>query len=359
MSEYPTSPSANPDTGSEISLVQMANVGLRHRWLILGASLSMAFLVLLVAVLQSHSFTASALFMPQTGQEATSRVAGLASQLGVQIPAADAGQSPQFYADLVMSRELLTSAVESEYSLPASAHSDSTRLEGDLVELFGIEGESRGARVGSAVEVLRRRLSVATNPETGVVSLEVTVQRSQLAYQIANRILELVNRFNVDRRQTQASAEREFLEEQVATAEADLRAAEDSLETFLENNRRFESSPALRFRHDRLEQNVALKQQLFTSLSEAYQQARIDEVRNTPVVTVVGRPIVPPRPNSRRLILKVALGLLFGGLAALFVAFGRELVTTARKREPDHYAEFRRLTSETKRDLRRAWERLN
>jgi uncharacterized protein involved in exopolysaccharide biosynthesis len=43
-----------------------------------------------------------------------------------------------------------------------------------------------------------------------------------------------------------------------------------------------------------------------------------------PVITVVERPALPARPDSRRVALKGVLALLLGGLAALALAVARE-----------------------------------
>jgi len=90
-----------------------------------------------------------------------------------------------------------------------------------------------------------------------------------------------------DTRQSQAAAERGFTEERMAEAQEELRAAENELQRFLQNNRQFQNSPELVFQHDRLQRRVAMRQQVYTSLVQSYEQARIDEVPNTPVITVV------------------------------------------------------------------------
>jgi uncharacterized protein involved in exopolysaccharide biosynthesis len=171
-------------------------------------------------------------------------------------------------------------------------------------------------------------------------------------------MVDLVNRFNLERRQSNASQEREFIEGQLSRAESALHAAEDSLRRFLEQNRNYQNSPSLRFRHERLQRRVSLRQQVFSSLSESYQQARIDEVRNTPVITVVQPPELPARPDPRQLLLKGALGLVLGGMLGVFGAFGHEMMTATRQRDPDDYAEFERLKQEARDELARIWKEI-
>ena len=44
------------------------------------------------------------------------------------------------------------------------------------------------------------------------------------------------------------------------------------------------------FGHDRLERQVSVRQELVTAMAQAYEQARVDEVRNAPVITVIDQP---------------------------------------------------------------------
>lgn len=358
VSGHSSSEPSAPRSTDDVSLLRIVNVLLAHRRLMVGLPLALSALVLVVTLVLPRTYTSQASFMPQGDQESVSRLAGLASQFGVDVPNAQSGQSPQFYADLMVSRELLRTAVETRYELGALAEPDSAGPEVDLVEFFKIDRESRELAVTEAIERLREAVRVRTDPETSVVELDVVTEDPVLSQRIANRLLELVNRFNLERRQSQASAERAFVAEQLDRAESRLRAAEDSLERFLERNRGYENSPTLMFEHDRLQRRVTLRQQLYTSLQQSYQQASIEEVRNTPVVTVVDRPATPARPDERRLLFRVFLGLLVGVLFAAFWALGREILRGAREDDPDDFAEYVRLRAEALDELRRLASRV-
>lgn len=340
----------------EVAVLDVVNFILRHRHVFVLTSFAVALLLVGVSLVQPPNYPSTASFTPESGGGQAGRLAGLASQFGVQVPTGEAGQSPQFYANLLTGRELLRETVVTEYeAADDSVGSDTNASGGDLVELFGIEAESRPLAMVGAIEVLRDRVEVSTDPETGIVELSVTTRWPEVSRQVAQRMVELVNQFNLERRQSQASAKREFIETQVARAESALHAAEDSLEQFLQRNRSYQNSPALRFEYDRLQRRVTLHQQIFTSLSESYEQARIDEVRNTPVITVVQPPDLPARPAPRRLVFKGILGLILGGLLGGIWAFGREVLATSQKRDPDDYAEFERLKRETKDEVSGLW----
>jgi uncharacterized protein involved in exopolysaccharide biosynthesis len=227
-----------------------------------------------------------------------------------------------------------------------------------LIEILEIEGDSHALRVERAVERLENQISVSVDSETGVVQLAVTTRWPQLSESVAERIIDLVNHFNLETRRSQASEEREFLSQRLSEAKRELRVAEDSLEAFLENNRRYQDSPPLRFEHDRLQRGVNLHQQLVTSLAQSLEQAKIEEVRNTPVITVVEPAEKPARPDARRLKLQGFLGLVLGTVIGLMWAFGRDIAGSSRQRHPSDFQEFKRLREETLEELRRFPEQL-
>ena len=111
-------------------------------------------------------------------------------------------------------------------------------------------------------------------------------------------MLDLLDSFNLETRQPQAASERRFVEERLGQAKDELLDAEDRLLTFLNQNREFQNSSQLSFEHDRLLREVRLRQDVVTSLTESHEQARIEEVRNTPVITIVQAPELPALPTD-------------------------------------------------------------
>ena len=335
----------------EISLLELVNVLLRHRRKVVGAPVVVAAAVVALTLLSAPTYTSRASFTPQAseGGGQLARLSGVASQFGVDVPAGQAGQSPQFYADLLTSPRILRSTVRTEYSVDE----DGNTVTGDLVEHFEIEAETRELALEKAARTLEEKVSVSADPETGLVELSVATGAPDLSHRIGDRMVELVNQFNLEVRQSQAGAQAEFVGNRLERARRELRAAEDSLERFLERNRSFQNSPTLRFEHQRLQRQVDLKQQVYSSLATRYEEAQINRVRDTPVITVVSPPERPAAPDPRRLPLRGVLGLMLGGMVGVFWAFGAEMGRSAREREQDDYREFRSLRREVRRDLER------
>jgi uncharacterized protein involved in exopolysaccharide biosynthesis len=174
---------------------------------------------------------------------------------------------------------------------------------------------------------------------------------------VAGRVVALINEFNLERRQSQAAAEREFTFRRLEEVRGDLRQAENRFEAFLERNRGFDS-PSLLFEQDRLRRAVSLQQQLFTTLAQAYEQAKIDEVRDTPVITVIEAPETPIRPEPRGTVRKVVLAALGGTLLGLALAFGLDFTRRVEDDGSPEYAEFQKLKRAAVDDLTHPWRPL-
>jgi uncharacterized protein involved in exopolysaccharide biosynthesis len=336
----------------EISLVEIANTILRQWRMVLTVPLVLALVVGLWTLSQDRKYAASASFIPQAAESRSGGGASaLAQQFGVSLGTERPGESPQFYVDLLRSRTLLREAVESEYQVPAE---DGTIRRANLIELFEIE-EDRNVLPPwrRAADRLRDGISTSIARETGLVQLTVSASNPALAEQIAERLLDILNTFNTEVRQSRAQEEGRLIGGRLTEAQAELRAAENALQEFLRQNREFRNSPELTFEHDRLQRQVAMRQEVYTSLLRSQEQARIDAVRDTPLFTVVDHPAGTAEPQGRGTVMRAILAFMIGLMVAVVLAFIREATRRGRDSEDPHYREFQGLARQAWEDLRR------
>ena len=123
-------------------------------------------------------------------------------------------------------------------------------------------------------------------------------------------------------------------------ATAELRIAEDRLESFLKNNRQFSGSPELNFQRDRLERSIALRQEVFTTLTQTLEEARIRQVRDIPVISMVDPPSVPSLPEPRGRGIFVVLGFLIGGFSGALLSLVSEVLGRLRHKRNTEMKEF-------------------
>lgn len=341
-------PGAPPD---EISLLRLGNLLLRYRYVVIRLAVLGALIAVVPPLVLPRSYTATSGFTPQN-RRPQGTLSGLAGQLGLALPLnLDGGHSPAFYADRLLSPQLLRQVVDTRY--PVSSDTGSASV--SLIDLLRAKGKTPALRRDAAVRELRRAVDASVDNKTGIVTLRVTLEDPLLARQVNQRMLNLLDEFNLQNRQSQAAAERRFTEARVAQVRRDLREAEDRLQAFLQRNREYRLSPQLTFEHDRLQREIDLQQEVFTSLAQSYEQARIEEVRDTPLITVVENPTEPVRPDSRRLVLKCLLGLLFGGAVGLLLAVGRGYAVNSSASDGAAASEFSRLRREAASEIARPW----
>ncbi len=346
-----TAPGHNPPgSQEEISLLGLANLLFRHRMVVLGAALFGFTAAVVLTLVAPRVYTAHSSFMPQT-RKAMASISGLAAQIGLALPATEGGQSPAFYSDLLESRAILGDVVTGSFEFTT----DAGPSRGTLVDYYRAKGRTPALRRDAAIRDLADDVTASTVQRTGVVNLSVTVRDPALAVQINQRLLDLLNQFNLRTRQSQAAEERRFTERRMAEVRQDLRTAEDRLQRFLQRNRDFRNSPELTFQADRLEREVDMQQQVFTTLAQAFEQAKIEEVRDTPVITVVQRPEAPARPDRRGLVLRALGGLLMGLVIGAAVAVWKSYAANLRLLPSSEAAEFAVLRRQAKRDLLRPW----
>ncbi|HEX6574651.1 MAG TPA: hypothetical protein VF042_06730, partial [Gemmatimonadaceae bacterium] len=205
------------------------------------------------------------------------------------------------------------------------------------------------------IEALERQVKGQVAPKTGVITLSVTTGNPQLSLQIAQNVLQQVNIFNLTNRQQSAAAERAFAERQVAEKRQELRQAESELENFLESNRLYRQSPQLTLEYNRLQREVDRRNIVYSSLLSAYETARIEEVKDLPVITVIEQPELAIEPNRRGGAKKTLIGLVVGFILGCLLAFARDRMARNREAQTDDFREYTELKREAIGDLTHPW----
>ena len=121
----------------------------------------------------------------------------------------------------------------------------------------------------------------------------------------------------IEMRQVDGGRNRSFLDDRVAVVSGELGKAEEKLKEFRVANRRVDDSPDLLLQQDRLKRDVLMQEQIFLELQRQKEVAKIEEVKNTPVLNVLDSARRPDRPSRPRRVILVAMGFALGLLAAV------------------------------------------
>lgn|GEM_PF-2108954 len=298
---------------------------------VLAYALGGAGLATVAALLIPNQYTSSATFIAQESSSSSlpAGLQGLAATVGL-----DKGNdySPKFYADLLTSRPVLSSAIQHEYRV---SQSDTSRRS-NYLQIEGFDGDRPAAALDAALKQIAKRVSASADVRTNIITLSVRARYPELSRDMADHLLRTLDSLNVGFRREQSRELREFYEDRVIQARRELDSAEVSVRDFLQKNR-VTQDPALQFELQRRQRDADLKRDVYATVVQQYEQARMQEARNVPTLTVLSEPFVPIKKSfpPRRLIvlLGAALGL---GLLIGRITIG-EAMTRFREQEPEKW----------------------
>jgi uncharacterized protein involved in exopolysaccharide biosynthesis len=288
-----------------------------------------------------------------TGALGAGPLAGLATQLGAA-SGADPSESPNFYVELIRSRELLTRLLQSNFRDPRGASpADSARL----IDILRLRGSDPQRRMEKGVKKMSKSIDGSFDILTSMVSLNVSARWPELSSAIANRAIELVSSFNSEQRVSRVRSKRIFLETRVAKARADMDAAENRLRQFNEQNRSWRSAPGLVFEEQHLQREMDRTADLYLTLQRQYENTLLDEVNDAARITVVDAGVTPRKavwPDYGILAVAVPLAGLFLGF---MVAGATAVYSDWRARNPRSSGYLSSTLRRVKGEIRNAFKR--
>lgn len=333
------------------SIFELATVAVRRWRLLVLVPLLCAGVAGAVYLWMGPDYVATSRFVPQNPKAAGAQLTGLAERFGLSLGGGGGETSPEFYVQLLDSPELLQRLVDTRFTFTTADGAGADTLSGTLAELYEIEGDTPLQVRRGVIRRLLEDVTAEVAPETGIVTAQVESPWRGLAVAINARLLELVNEFNVNQRRSLASEEREFVAQRREEARQELLAAEAALQEFVSHNRRFSPTSELMVEQARLQRQVDVKQQVYLTLAQAFEQARIDEVRSTPVITVVESPETYPRRAPGSLPLVAILAAFVGLVAAIGYVIVADLLRVQKAEHPEAYEELKAHVRDAKSGL--------
>jgi uncharacterized protein involved in exopolysaccharide biosynthesis len=292
----------------------------RRRWrLVAACSLAAGMLAAVISLLLPPVYTARTTFTPVASSQGASgglaSLVGLAGQLGLS-SLTGGSIPPEYFAEVLRSRSILEATLRSKFPT-----GDSAAAERPLLDILKVNAPSPGARMEQGALALDGLVLASVDKRTGIIDLRVKSNSPVVAASVANRMVQLLNEFNLDRRQVQSREQRRFTGERTQQAQEELRVAEAALLRFLQSNREYVSSPVLEYQYNRLQREVQVKQEVYLTLTKAYEEARVAEVRDIPVLTIIDPAVPPVLRSSPRRKLNTLLGLFLGGVIGIAAAY--------------------------------------
>lgn len=278
---------------------------------------------------------------------------GLATQLGMGATL-DPSESPNFYIQLMQSRELLTRLLKSRFADPRSS---SPRDSVPLLDLLRIRNKDPQRKLELGIKRMTKDINGNFEPKTNLVWIDVDAEWPQLSAAVANRTIELVTAFNKEQRTSRARTKRVFLEGRVNLARSALEAVEARHRGFFDQNRLWRSSPELMFEEKQLQRDEDQASDLYVSLQRQFESALLDEVNDAALITVVDSAVPPRKAQWPRYWILLAVTLTAGLILGFLVAGGSAILADWRRRNPDSATHLGGSIGRMKREIREAFRR--
>jgi len=330
----PAPPNAPPET-SLLAPSELPVILLGRLRLLIALPLILFAIGLAKITLGAPRYRADSRVRASSSDGGAGRLANIAAQFGFALPTGGGGDPVKLYVEMLGSQQILRQALTSPYAVPRVVGSaDSVR--GTLLDILDITGADSVERLKEGVQRLRNLMEITTNEAAAVIRLRVTTEWPLLSEAVNRRILEVVNEAMSNVRRMQAGGERQFVEGRMVSAQNELLEAEAVVQRFRERNRQYANSPELTTELERLQRRVLLRQQVFSALAQAYEQARIDEVRNTPVLVILDPPEMTATKVGRK--RDAIMWFIVGAVLAVFIAVGQEALHRQRLRNPQWWS---------------------
>lgn len=180
------------------------------------------------------------------------------------------------------------------------------------------------------VETLRDRISTSFDQESGMINVSVDMHDPEVAPEVAHQVVEYLKEY-INSYQTQKMRENvAFIEERKEEAEERYERAQRRLAEFTDRHRST-MSQVDEIELQRLQNEYDRAFNLYNSISERLEQARIDLQEEVPVVNVLEPGAVPDRRSSPRRGLIMVVSVMLGGMVGLGLVFGKHMLSSIRE----------------------------
>lgn len=174
------------------------------------------------------------------------------------------------------------------------------------------------------IETMRSRVLVQLDEETGVVSVSAEMPEPIMAAKVADRAIELLTQYLVEYRTEKAKIDLEFAKEQLAKAKDRFNQAQLNLAEFRDSNLGSLTAKA-RTKEQTLQSEYDLAFNLYNSLAQQYEQAKLRLQEETPVFKNL-QPVQVPLEDTISGALVMVIVVFLGGLASITWLTGVYLV---------------------------------
>ncbi len=366
MDEIKSQPQIQDD---EIDLIALAKTLWNGRKIVIKSIVFFGIIGILVAIFSPKEYIAKTTLVPQIG-EGQSKLGGLSSlaaMAGFNISLGGTGSdlSPTIYPQIVASVPFLLELMNTplnfkESTTPVTLFDYYTKINKPSILILvkkytvGLPGvlvsavkskTSDEATTDNEVKyplrlnndqlkvgkLLSKLVLLEANPKEGYLTLTAKLPDPGASAQLAQRAQELLQQYIVEFKVKKAKANLDFIQQRYDEAEKKFEIAQGKLAQFRDRNKNVSSATA-RTEEEKLTSQYNLIYGVFSELAKQLEQAKIQVKQDTPVFTIIEPVSVPLERSKPKRTMIFIIWMFLGGVAGTGIVFGREYLTTVKKR---------------------------
>ncbi len=343
---------ANYSQDLEIDLKQLANLFWKKKWYI--CKIAAIFLVFgfIIAISIPKEYTCTVKMAPEGSKTSiTGDMSSLAAIAGISLGTGNAdGINFSLYPDIVQSMPFMTEMInitikDNKFSNSTLYNYLDTEIKQPwwtivfsypfkLLAVFQAEHEKEQMEINSykltkqqekIINSLKSRINVSIDKKTGVISAGVTLQDPALSAKIADSLVSKLERYIIDYKTNKARKDFSFATKIFAEARQNYFEKQKNYARYIDENKNI-ILESVKIEQERLKNEQSLAYNIYTSLSQQVDKARMKVQEQTPSVTIIEPARVPTKKsNTSGLTILFWFAILGGVVSILKVLFLRKV----------------------------------
>lgn len=288
--------------------------------------------VLYLLFIAKPYFESTITILPEYGNKSSmlGQLSGLAAMAGMNLGEAE---PTAIYENIIRSESVINPVVYNKYT--TEEYSNPV----NLIEYFEIEPDEdlkpdlqkRKMFLELYEELIKYKIKTNLDRKTTILTVTVEMPESKLSSDVANKIAEELDTYVRTQRKSYATEQSYYLEKRVKQVFDSLTMVEEKLKNFQEQNRMVSQSPKLMLEQARLIRAVEILQTVYAELTKQLEIAKIDEIKDAPVIDIqeeVNEPIIKTGP--RRISILIIILFLSSILSVAYIIFNVNIFRSLR-----------------------------
>ncbi|MCU0643100.1 MAG: Wzz/FepE/Etk N-terminal domain-containing protein [bacterium] len=208
----------------EIDLLDYANVIIQHRKMIIRNVIVTAIAVAIISFLLPRSYTAITTILPPEDKQTTNLLSALSNSPLSSLILDESGTTSDLYVEILKSRSVLDGVLSQEFSYPKGKKKQQQKT---LLSILKANSLEKGRKKFVS------KVAVKASPE-GIISVSVELKDRNLAADVANALVNELDKINKEKNTSRAKNSRIYIENQLNLTEKKLKKASEDLVAFQE-----------------------------------------------------------------------------------------------------------------------------